>query len=154
MSYGPFVTTISITPQPGTQATTASSYSGSLNISPTSISQYGSVPNYGGTVTLTPNVTSTTTPWGGGWTATIHGPIQVLPAPQTEDEVILYLVGQILQGSGPSSGRTEENRRRMAENAVLDARAVLAAIRKIKQVTDVLQKRNTQGEEADAQQRS
>jgi hypothetical protein len=40
----------------------------------------------------------------------------------------------------------------MAENAVLDARAVLAAIRKIKQVTDVLQKGNTQGEETDAQQ--
>jgi hypothetical protein len=56
MSYGhyppvPTVTTISINPQPGTQATTAASYSGNLNITPTSISNYGSVPSYSGTVT-------------------------------------------------------------------------------------------------------
>ncbi len=74
----------------------------------------------------------------------------MMSTPKTDEEIILLLVGQILQGSGPSSGRTEETRKRMAESAVLDARAILDAIRKIKQVTDVLQKGNTQGEEAAA----
>lgn len=150
--YGPVTqsagfTTISITPQPGTQ-TTAASYSGSLNITPTSISQYGTIPNYGGTVTLTPNIAGSTV--APGWTATIYGPIQMTHAPCTDEEIILFLVGQILQGSGPSSGRTEETRKRMAESAILDARAILDSLRKIRQVTDVLG-RGTDNHEQEAQ---
>jgi hypothetical protein len=76
----------------------------------------------------------------------------MIHAPRTEEEVILFLVGQILQGSGPSSGRTEETRKRMAESAVLDARAILNALRKIKGVTDVLSQGGSQGEEASAKQ--
>jgi hypothetical protein len=76
----------------------------------------------------------------------------MIHAPQTDEEIILFLVGQILQGSGPSSGRTEETRKRMAESAVLDARAILNALRKIKGVTDVLSQGGSQGEEANAKQ--
>lgn len=154
MSYGPYSTapgptTITITPvNPVNQP--AASYSGSLSLTPASYTTVGgSIPSYGGTVTLTPNFTGSTT--ASGWTATIYGPIQVIGQPRTDEEIILLLVGQILQGSGPSSGRTEETRKRMAESAVLDAWAILAALRKIKKVTDVLSQGDTQGEEAAAQ---
>ncbi len=146
-------TTISITPQPGAQ-TLPASYSGSLNIAPTGYTTIaGGSPNYGGTITLTPNLPSGRAFQGLGWTATICGPIHMIHAPQTDEEIILFLVGQILQGSGPSSGRSEENRKRMAESAVLDARAILDALRKIKQVTDVLGRgTDNQGQEAQAKQ--
>ena len=147
---GPTYTTISIAPLPGTQTSTPASYSGSLTLTPSS-SGYGGTPNFGGTVTLTPsNIMTGNTQ--GGWSATIYGPIQMIQAPQTDEEIILFLVGQMLQGSGPSSGRTEEARKRMAGNAVLDARAILDALRKIKQVTDVLSQGSSQGEEANAKQ--
>lgn len=53
-SAGPTYTTISIAPQPGTQST-AASYSGNLNLTPSGYSGMGVLPNYGGMVTLTPN---------------------------------------------------------------------------------------------------
>lgn len=150
MSYGTpaTTTTISIIANPGTQ-TMPASYSGSLNLTPSTYYPAGSgAPNFGGTVTLTPTTISNSVP--PGWTATIYGPIHMIQAPRTDEEIILFLVGQILQGSGPSSGRTEETRKRVAESAVLDARAILDAIRKIRKVTDVLSQGGSQGQEANA----